>query len=104
MCLFKIRIYDWHEDLRLNENNEFEAVPRLDDGLKTFHLIIDVNEIKITGFRSYTIFDSDNNPTEVTKVFLDDGSFVFAANKIDTFESNYRENYLSLFTQSPTVE
>ena len=97
MSLFKFRILDWHEDINFNEENELVCVPRLNDGLKSFHIVIDVNEIRITGFRSYTILDSDNNPTETTKVFFNDGSFVFAANKLETFEQNYKSEYLSLF-------
>jgi hypothetical protein len=71
--------------------------PVLSDGLKSFHMVIDVNEVRIVAFRSDVIMDDEDNPTEITKVFLSDGSCLFAANKIDAFESNYREKYLTLF-------
>ncbi len=97
MSTFKFRILDYHEDISFTDEGDMLAIPRLNEGLKSFHFVIDVNEMRINAFRSYTILDSENNPTEVTKVFLSDGSFVFAANKIETFEQNYKEDYLSLF-------
>ena len=97
MSLFKFKIKDYHYEPYLDEYNELAFKPILKDGLKSFHLSIDVNEVRITAFRSDVIMDEDGNPTEVTKVFLSDGSCVFGANKIDSFELNYTNNYLSLF-------
>jgi hypothetical protein len=92
--IFKFRIYDKHETITFIDN--LISVTPFDDWV-TFTFILDVNELRITAFRSYVLFTEDNTPIECTKVFLNDGSFVFATNKIDTFEKNYRENYLNLF-------
>jgi hypothetical protein len=92
--IFKFRIYDKHETITFTDNL-INVIP-FDDWV-TFTFILDVNELRITAFRSYVLFTEDNTPIECTKVFLNDGSFVFATNKIDTFEKNYRENYLNLF-------
>ena len=92
--IFKFRIYDKHETITFDE--EGVIVKPFDDWV-TFTFVIDVNEIRITAFRSYVLFTEDNTPIECTKVFLNDGSFVFATNKIDTFERNYRDGYLNLF-------
>lgn len=100
MSTFKFRILDWHEYITFTDEGDMIVTPILSDGLKSFHFVLDVNEIRINAFRSYAILDSDNNPTEVTKVFLSDGSFVFAANKLETFEQNYKEDYLSLFVKA----
>lgn len=97
MSLFKFRILDYHNEAKLNEEGEVVFKPILSDGLKAFHMIIDVIDVRISAFRSDVILDEDGNPTEITKVFLSDGSFVFASNKLETFEANYRENYLPLF-------
>jgi hypothetical protein len=102
MSLFKFRILDYHNEAILNEEGDVILKPILSDGLKTFHMIIDVVDIRISAFRSDVILDEDGNPTEVTKVFLSDGSFVFGANKLDSFEANYRDNYLTLFTKEET--
>jgi hypothetical protein len=61
-------------------------------------MVINVNYIEITSFRSYILFDTDLNPTPCTKVFLSDGSFVFAVNKLETFALNYLNDYVPLFT------
>lgn len=95
MGTFKFRIYDVHHTLKVVEG-ELERIP-LDGDLKTFHMVIDTEEITIVAFRSDTLLDSDNNPTEFTRVYLSDGSLLFAASKLETFEKNYREEYLPLF-------
>ena len=99
MSLFKFRIIDYHNETILSDKGDIILKPILADGLKYFHIVIDVADIRISAFRSDVIIDGDGNPTEVTKVFLSDGSFVLAANKLESFEANYRENYLTLFTK-----
>lgn len=95
MSTFKFRIYDKHEKQDFDGEGNLIITP-FDEWLP-FTFIIDINEVRITAFRSYVLFSIDETPVEVTKVFLNDGSFVFAVNKIDTFEKNYKDNYLSLF-------
>lgn len=95
MCIFKFRIYDKHENQSFDEGGDIIIKPF--DEWVTFTFIMDVNELRIIAFRSYVLFTEDNTPIECTKVFLTDNSFVFAVNKIDTFEKNYKENYLNLF-------
>ena len=89
--LFKFRILDYHYKATLDENNDVLFVPMVEDGLKSFHMIIDLNLVQITSFKSDVIIDEDGNPTEITRVFMSDASSAIAANKIDTFEANYRE-------------
>jgi len=96
MALFKFRIYDFH-DKQVIENGDVCFIPFGDFG--TFYLAIETAEVTITSFRSYVLFDSEDLPHECTKVFLSDGSFVFATNKFETFEKNYTENYIPLFKE-----
>ena len=94
MPLYKIRIYDLHETPEVIEDELF-FVPK-DIEWKVFHLNIDIDFIQITGFRSFALFDKDNNVQECTKVFLSDGSVVYATNSLSTFEANYKNDYLKL--------
>ena len=56
-----------------------------------------ISETWITSYRKYTLFDSDKNPKECTRVYLSDGTVVFAASKYKDFKVNFTENYLPLF-------
>jgi hypothetical protein len=96
MCLFSFTYWDKHYDQKFDDQGEQYAIPRDEDWYK-FKLFIDVNERRIDRFNSTVIFDSENNPIECTCVTLSDGCTYFAVNKVDTFEKNYRENYLTLF-------
>jgi hypothetical protein len=64
-----------------------------------FNFALETSETVIISFRSYVLFDSEGNPKECTKVYLSDGSYLFAVNKFDTFEKNYLENYIPLFAE-----
>ena len=94
MALFKFRIYDYH-DKQVIEDGEVMFKPFGEFG--TFYLAIETAEVTITSFRSYVLFDGEDLPHECTKVFLSDGSFVFATNKFETFEKNFIEVYTPLF-------
>lgn len=94
MALFKFRIYDFH-DKQTIEDGEVLFTPFGEFG--TFYLAIETAEVTITSFRSYVLFDSEDLPHECTKVYLSDGSFVFATNKFETFEKNFIEVYTPLF-------
>lgn len=100
--LFKFLIYDIHEMQKHNEFGELSTEPISNEWHK-FHMVINVNYIEITSFRSYILFDADHNPTPCTKVYLSDGSYIFAANKLETFTLNYMSDYLPLFNKNTPV-
>ena len=93
MPLFKFKIYDLHEKPTIIEDELWFVPDEIE--WKVFTLFIDIDFVQIISFRSYALFSGDE-VKEVTKVFLSDGSVVFAVNKIETFESNYIKNYLGL--------
>jgi len=99
MPLYKIRIYDLHEYPSVIEDELYFAPKEIE--WKVFHLIIDIDFIQITGFRSYALFDSNGEVSECTKVFLSDGSCVYATNKLETFEANYLKDYVQLTKHTP---
>jgi len=94
--IFNFLIYDIHEIQKHNEYGELYTEP-INNEWQKFHMVINVNYIEITSFRSYILFDTEHNSTPCTKVFLSDGSFVYAVNKLDTFSVNYVNDYLPLF-------
>ena len=93
MPLFKFKIYETHEHPAIIED-ELWFIPT-EIVWNVFTLYIDVDFVQITSFKSYALF-SGEEVKECTKVYLSDGSLVFAVNKVDTFESNYIKNYMSL--------
>jgi hypothetical protein len=93
MPLFKFNIYDLHDKPSIIEEELWFIPDEIE--WKVFKLYIDIDFVQITSFRSYALF-SGEEVKEVTKVYLSDGSVVFAVNKIETFESNYIKNYLGL--------
>lgn len=99
--LFKFQIYDIHEK-QVFEDQEVHYVP-LEKELdyKIFVIVLDIRHVRITGFRSYVLFDDDNNPTNCTKVFLSDGSVVFAKLNFDTFEKKIVDEYLTMVESAP---
>lgn len=98
MALYKIRIYDVHEYPAVIEDR-LSFIPK-DLEWKVFHYAFDTDFIQIIGFRSFALFDGLGEVCECTKVFLSDGEILLATNKIETFELNYRENYLPLFNKA----
>jgi hypothetical protein len=92
--IYSFKIYDCHEKQSFAEDG-FTSIPF--DWWHKFELTILLTDTWITGFREYTLFDDDSNPTECTKVYLSDGTIVFAVNKYETFKKNFTENYLPLF-------
>lgn len=95
MALFSFRIIDKHEKITFDEYGNPIATPYGE--WLPFNFAIETAEIVIVSFRSYILFDENDYPVNVTKVFLSDGSFVFAATKYETFEKNYLEKYIPLF-------
>lgn len=102
MCLFTFTYYDHHYVEEINEDKDVITVPK-DLGWYKFKVFIDVNERRIDRFYSYVIFNEEEVPLECTCVLLNDGEKYFAVNKIETFEKNYRENYLTLFKEPEPI-
>lgn len=98
MSQFKFKIYDVHEVQSFNEEG---ITSKPFAWWFAFWLLIDISEITITSFREYVLFDTDENPTKCTKVFLSDGTYVFAIDKFSKFEQSYNEVYLDLFKNLP---
>jgi len=98
MSQFKFKIYDTHEIQSFGEEG---ITCKPFDWWHKFWLLIDVSEITITSFREYILFDEQNNPTKCTKVFLSDGTYVFAVDKFKEFEQQYTDVYLDLFKHLP---
>jgi hypothetical protein len=95
MALFTFRIVDKHETQSFDESGSLISLP-FGEWLY-FNLALETAEVVIVSFRSYILFDNNDNPKEVTKVYLSDGSYVFASNKFETFKKNYTEEYVPLF-------
>jgi len=99
--IYNFKIYDCHEKQNFCEDGTFITEPF--DWWHKFELTIFLQDTWITGFREYTLFDSELNPTQCTRVYLSDGSTVFAVSKYDTFKKNFIENYLPLFNSTQTT-
>ncbi len=93
--MFKFKIYRNHEKQEVTEDGELICTPISTDWFK-FDLMIDTGYIVITSLEEYILFDNDGNPTPCTKVYLSDGSIVFAVLKLGTFYDNYVEYRNSL--------
>ena len=87
MNLFEFKIYDTHEVQSFDSENIISI--KVFSYWHKFSLTICIEDLWITSYREYTIFDNDYNPTECTKVYLSDGSFVYAVLKYETFDKNY---------------
>lgn len=91
MALFKFKIFDKHErQVFVNGRLRIRLLDDSDETWPKFDFYIDTEHIRIDGFREYVLFDSAKNPTRCVKVFLSDGSYVYAAYTIDTFVKNYK--------------
>ena len=88
MNLFEFKIYDTHEFQSFDSDNTL--IIKVFSYWHEFFLTLSIEDLWITSYREYTLFDNDYNPTECTKVYLSDGSFIYAVNKYDTFDKNYR--------------
>lgn len=90
--LYSFKIYDTHEHQFFDNDNSLNI--KVLDYWNKFDLTISHNDLWITSFREYVLIDENSNPTECTKVYLSDGSFVYAVVKYDTFYKNY-ETFLN---------
>lgn len=93
--IYSFKIYDCHEKQTFCDDGSFTCEPF--DWWHKFELTLVLTETWITSFREYTLFDSELNPTQCTRVYLSDGSVVFAVSKYETFKKNFIESYLPLF-------
>jgi hypothetical protein len=87
MNLFEFKIYDTHEIQSFDADNSLSI--KVISYWHKFSLTLSIDDLWITSYREYTLFDIDENPTECTKVYLSDGSFVYATLKYETFDKNY---------------
>jgi len=89
--IFTFKIFDIHE-VQYFEDAELKVRPLGEIEWKRFDFLINTKEVQIMGFRSYVLFEGDN-PTNCTKVFLSDGTFVYACLNFDTFKKKYEDEY-----------
>ena len=94
MPLFKLRVYNLHEQPCVIDD-ELWFIPK-EIEWKIFHLYIDIDFVQIISFSSYALFNGTGEVEECTKVFLSDGSIVYAVNKVDSFLKNFEEVYQPL--------
>jgi hypothetical protein len=87
--MFEFKIYDTHEVQSFDSDGSL--LTKVISYWHKFMLTINYNDLWIVSFREYTLFDSDENPTQCTKVHLSDGSFVYACLKYDSFNKYYRK-------------
>ena len=91
MPLFRFKIFDKHErQIFVNGRQRIRLLDESDESWPKFDIYIDTEYIRIDGFREYILFDSAKTPTRCVKVFLSDGSYVYAAYTIETFTKNYK--------------
>lgn len=87
--MFEFTIYDLHYITKFDDLGDVFKTPY--DGVKwlTFNFAINETSIKVECFRSDVLIDDDDNLLNCTKVYLSDGSHVYAKNNYDTFKKNY---------------
>ncbi len=98
MSLFEFTIFDQHEKQTIVDGDIVCEV--FDDSWVRFKVAIDVHEIKITAFRQYVLFDSEQNPTNCLKIYLSDGSVFFSPHSLDKFKEMYITEYLPLLIKT----
>jgi hypothetical protein len=93
MAIFRFTIYDKHEkQIFVNGRQRIRLLDETDESWPKFSFFMDTDYIRVDAFREYILFDSAKNPIECTKVFLSDGSYVYAVVKPETFAKNYTEH------------
>ena len=97
MPLFEFRIIDKHETQEFDDNGSLICKPSGE--WLVFDFALEISEVTIISFRTYILFDQNDNIKECTKVILSDGSYLFAVNKYNTFKRKYNEVYLPLFRE-----
>lgn len=91
---FRFQIWDLHKTSAVSEDGELYWKilddPKDDNPWKKFKFVL-YSSITIDYFHETIIFQRDL-PIRCTKVFLSDGSVVFAVWQADTFDEKYSEN------------
>jgi hypothetical protein len=87
MNLFEFKIYDTHESQSFDVDGAINI--KVISYWHSFKLTISTDDLWITSYREYVLIDDENNSTQCTKVYLSDGSYVYAVLKYDTFDKNY---------------
>lgn len=91
--LLRLRIFDKHEkQVFVNGRQKIRLLDETDETWQKFDIYIDTELIRIEAFREYLLFDTEKNPTQCTKVFLSDGSYVYAAYTAATFLKKYEKH------------
>lgn len=92
--ILELKIYDIHFDIEW-ETELNDLVYKPNDGMKwlKFNLAFNPESIKIECFREFILFD-DKDPIECTKVYLSDGSVLYACMTYIQFRNFYNKQYL----------
>ena len=92
--ILEFKIYDLHFDMKWqSEENDFFLQPH--DGLEwlPFNFAFNPEAVKIDCFRSFVLFNNED-PIECTKVYLSDGSVLYACMTYIQFRNFYNKQYL----------
>lgn len=98
MSLFEFTIFGQHEQQSIIDEELKSTI--IDDTWFRFKIAINLSEINITCFRQYVLFDSDNNPTNCLKIYLNDGSVLLSPHSFDKF----KEMYVAMYKINEVIE
>lgn len=101
MGLFKIKIWDKHETPILIEGEEKYIPKEGDDDWKKFYYFIDTDEIRISGFREFIIFDKEDNSQPCIKIYFTDESHVLGRYTLDRWLTRYKDVYIPMIITQP---
>lgn len=93
--LHEIKIYDLHFDIEWETELNDLVYKVHEKGTKwlKFNIAFNSEAVKIDCFREFILFDSDDNPIECTKVYLNDGSVLYACMTYIQFRNFYNKIY-----------
>lgn len=95
--IFEFRCYEKHRTQTMHEESGlFVDAPHQDSGWRKFQFSLCVNRVCIDYFRADVIFDDDNMPIPCTRIYLSDGSFMFAELGYVAFRNIYLSEYLPI--------
>ena len=92
--ILELKIYDIHFDIEW-ETELNDLVYKAHDGMEwlKFNLAFNPETIKIDCFREFVLFDLNGDPIECTKVYLSDGSVLYACMTYIQFRNFYNKIY-----------
>lgn len=90
--LCELKIYDIHFDIEW-EPELNDLVYKTHEGMEwlKFNIAFNPETVKIDCFREFVLFDSEKNPIECTKVYLNDGSVLYACMTYIQFRNFYNK-------------